>query len=336
MQRLFILLFILFSSVILGDNVSDSLLLSYYDASILPVMFMVNALFLFLVSSFFMTLIDRVDRGLLLMGVIGIHLTMLTAVKFAMSAGLSIAYPFLYSYSYASKMMLFMVFWTVVNDIVDARDAKRLFPKIAAGGVLGGITVSFAAAFLAKRTGAEGLLLIWMIIVASSFPVAWTIHRRFLPHLRAVREPSSSGNLFRKLLDFRLLRRDPLLRHMALIYFLTFILLYSHDFIFLSTLKENFLAAKSELITRIDPAQVHSILGAGEDADAIILKRAVPTFLGLFKGAANTFTLLLQFTVAGFILRSLGTVRAMLVMPICFVAAFGAILLGRFSLLPDF
>jgi hypothetical protein len=78
-----------------------------------------------------------------------------------------------------------------------------------------------------------------------------------------------------------------------------------------------------------------SVLG-GEDINAIVLKRAVPTFLGLFKGVANSVTLLLQFTVAGFILRSLGTVRAMLVMPICFVLAYGAILLGRLSLLPNF
>ncbi len=334
MQQLFALLFLIFSSVILGDNVSDSMLLSYFDASLLPVMFILNAILLFIVSAFFMTLIDRVDRGYLLIGVLVSHLIILSAVKVAITLKIFVACPFLYSYSYSSKMILFMVFWTVVNDIIDARDAKRLFPRIAAGGVLGGITISFVAAIFAPSLGAEGLMVVWLAIVSAAIPLSFAIHKKFMPHLKATREPSTSSSLFQRLTDFRLIRNDNLLRHMAIIYFLTFILLYANDFIFLSTLKENFLSARNSLIEAIDPSLILGLLSGG-DADALILKKAVPTFLGLFKGIANTLTLIIQFTIAGFILRSLGTVKAMLVMPICLFFIYGSMVAVKFLNFPD-
>ena len=57
-------------------------------------------------------------------------------------------------------VLLISQFWTLANDIYDARQAKRLFGFIGGGASLGGITASALVAFAVDRTGADSLLIV--------------------------------------------------------------------------------------------------------------------------------------------------------------------------------
>ena len=332
---LFILLFILFASVILGDNVSDSLFLANYDPSTLPWMFIINAAFLFLISLNFISLIDRLDRGRLMQGVLLIHFSCLLLIRAMVMVKFKYAFPFLYSYAYSAKMIVFLTFWTMANDIISAREAKASFPKIAGGGVLGGILISFSVVFIIKRIPAEDLLLIWAGLVLLSMPLVHHVHKQYLPYLKATTQvPSRQSRLKQRIADFDLIKNESLLRTMATIYFLTFILLFAHDYIFLSTLKETFIKSKDFFLSNIKPEMVQSVM-LGEETTKLILKKEIPVFLGFFKGIANSITTLLQLTVAGLILKRMGTVRSTLVMPMLFFITYLLILLCLTNVFPS-
>ena len=57
-------------------------------------------------------------------------------------------------------VLLISQFWTLANDIYDARQAKRLFGFIGGGASLGGITASALVAFTVNRAGTDNLLLV--------------------------------------------------------------------------------------------------------------------------------------------------------------------------------
>ena len=324
---LFSLLFILFSSVILGDNVAESLLLSNFSTGFLPVMFMFNAVGLFLISLFFMTLIDRLDRGKLLFRFLLFHAVGLLIFRALIAAGWSGAYPALYTYAYVTKIICFLVFWTVANDVISTREAKEAFPVIASGGVLGGVLVSFSVLFLLRILGTDDLLLVWSGLILLSLPLVLRVVRKegvLLKAMPVVGAPQSKRHQIMS--DFKMVNSEALLKNMAAVYFLVFILIFAHDFLFLSTLKQAFLSAKAHFAEGGRETLFRSAL-AGEAVEKVILKREIPRFLGLFKGLANLTTFLLQLTVAGFFLKRLGTARAMLIMPAVFGLTFLAVLL---------
>ena len=57
-------------------------------------------------------------------------------------------------------VLLISQFWTLANDIYDARQAKRLFGFIGGGASLGGITASALVAFTVGQVGTNNLLLV--------------------------------------------------------------------------------------------------------------------------------------------------------------------------------
>ena len=138
---LFFLLFLCFASAILGDSTAESLLLSHFDAQYIPKMFLINAAALFIISTFLMPVFDRVNRGNLFMsGLLG-HAVMLIFIRIAIWSKWTFFYGPLFSYAYVSKIIIFLTFWTIANDLFDSRKAGKVFPVIAAGP--GAIAVSF-------------------------------------------------------------------------------------------------------------------------------------------------------------------------------------------------
>jgi hypothetical protein len=178
------LLFFVFSAAILGDTSSEALLLSNFSASILPNMFLANSLFLFLFSIFLITIIDRLDRGSFFLATLGTHCGLLFCIWLVSGLGFKYIYPILFSYSYITKILTFMLFWTIANDICDAREAKVLFPRIAAGGVLGGLAISFSISFIVRIFAPQQLLLLWISLNTVSILLFLPINKRFRKDLQ--------------------------------------------------------------------------------------------------------------------------------------------------------
>src|SRR5262249_30725196 len=64
----------------------------------------------------------------------------------------------LYFWSSMFGLVLVAEFWLLANDLFNAREAKRLFPVIGAGAILGGTFGGALSGWLAKPLGAANLL----------------------------------------------------------------------------------------------------------------------------------------------------------------------------------
>jgi len=285
---LFALLFFCFAAAILGDSTAEALLLAKCDAHLIPTMFLVNAAFLFLLSAFLMSLIDRVDRGIFFLVLTFGHGTILLIMRICVAFHLQGIYLPLFSYAYVSKIVLFLLFWTLANDLVDSRKASKEFPFIAAGGTLGAILVSFSIPWLLHEISAENLLIVWAAL-------SYTLGIIFLPFKKmygASFRPSSERSAYsvrspkRIIKDIKLVRTEPLLRNMAVFYFFLFFVLLNQHFIFYSQLKRYLFDARS-----------------------------LASFLGYFNGFSMFATLFLQIGVAGVIIKKIGSTRSMLFLP---------------------
>lgn len=288
------MLLLCFASVILGDNTAESLLLANYGADIVAKLFSLNALLLFLFSLSMISLIDRIDRGTLFSRFLLVHsiilgiswVLLLFQVKW-------IVIP-LFSYAYVSKIFTFLLFWTLANDIVDSRKAVRDFPRIAAGGTLGAIGISFLIPQIVGKVNAEFLLPVWAslnaLVLLLFQPIRNQFGRNFAPsHIQENRK--KKREIMKE--DVVTIGKDPLLISMALFYFLLFFVLLNQQFAFYSVLKSRYSEATE-----------------------------LSSFLGYFNGISMIITFLLQMSLSGFVIKKIGSTRAMLILPIVFCIVF--------------
>jgi ATP/ADP translocase len=95
----------------------------------------------------------------------------------------------LYFWSGVFGLVLVAEFWLLANDLFDAREAKRLFPIIGAGAILGGLFGGVVPAWLAKPLGAGNLLYIVAAeLMFSSVLSHWAWKRRRPEVQREVKE----------------------------------------------------------------------------------------------------------------------------------------------------
>jgi hypothetical protein len=295
--QLFILLLICFASAILGDSTAEALILTNYDSSIIPRMFLFNAAGLLVISSVMMIVIDTVDRGTFFLTGLLVHGVMIMVFRGIISLQLSFVYPVLFTYAYTTKILLFMTFWTLVNDLGDSRKAGKEFPFIAAGGTLGGIMVSFSIPSILKMVDAESLMIVWAILVVAAALLFVLLKRQFGENFKP-RTERVRRRVFCIIKDSGLLRREPLLWNMGVLYFLMFFLMLNQHFLFYTQLKKQFITASG-----------------------------VASFLGYFNGFSMISTFVLQMTVSGAVLRRLGSTRSMLLVPLLFTLFFSSLLI---------
>ncbi len=75
-------------------------------------------------------------------------------------------------------ILLISQFWTIANDIYDARQAKRIFGLIGGGSSLGGATGAGLTTTLVQRLGQNTMLLVSAVILALCFFIVVTVVRR--------------------------------------------------------------------------------------------------------------------------------------------------------------
>src|SRR2546429_7545728 len=80
-------------------------------------------------------------------------------------------YAALYIFVEAMGSLVVIQFWTMANDVFHAREAKRLFGLIGAGGTIANVVFGLLVSRYARRIGAPNLL--WLMVaqlVACAFP----------------------------------------------------------------------------------------------------------------------------------------------------------------------
>ncbi|MDD5675810.1 MAG: hypothetical protein PHC61_16690 [Chitinivibrionales bacterium] len=295
---LFGLLFLCFAAAILGDSTAEALFLSHFPSRYIGGMFMVNAAFLFCSSAFLMSLIDRVDRGVFFTVFLIIHAAVLVLIRIAISANITLLYLPLFSYAYVTKIFLFLMFWTLANDLIDSRRAGYEFPTIAAGGTLGAIIISFCLPLMLRHTAAENMLMVWAGIVLVLTLLFQPLRVSFKNSFKSAADLRSRERASAKkfIADCSLIVKEPLLKNMAVLYFLLFFILLSQQYSFYGGLKSRFTHAKD-----------------------------MAAFLGYFNGVSMVATFILQMTLAGRVTKKIGSTRAMFFLPAVLCMVFGGL-----------
>jgi HEAT repeat protein len=229
---------------------------------------------------------------------LGVHGGVLILIRCVVLLGIQALFIPLFSYAYVTKILMFLMFWTLANDLIDSRKASMIFPKIAAGGTLGAIIVSFLIPGILRVVPAENLLVVWALLALGAGAIFFPLRRKLGKSFRSASDKQKQdANNIRKMIDgIRLIRGEPLLWNMSLLYFVLFVVLLTQHYLFYSLLKGRF-----------------------PDAGGIA------GFLGYFNGLSMFATFLIQVTVAGFIIRKLGSSRSMFVLPSVLVVVFGAL-----------
>src|SRR5437868_13862924 len=151
------------AAVVIGHSVRDARYLSNRPARGLAGMYIWSSIAIVLVSWFYARIADRLPRGLLnAASAIGC-----AALGAALWAILTVTdavwvYAALYIFVEAMGSLVVIQFWTLANDVFHAREAKRLFGLIGAGGTIANVVFGLLVSRYARRIGAPNLL--WLMV----------------------------------------------------------------------------------------------------------------------------------------------------------------------------
>jgi len=248
--------FFVFAGIMFGRNSRDSLFLVYFGVKYLPYMYFANAASLVVCSLGYTTLVDRIERGKFLAGVSLLFVASLVVSRMILLRHPHWFFPVLYIEAQVIWYFSLMQFWTFAGDLFDTRQAKRLFPLLAVGALLGMISVGVFCKQIIRTLGTENLLLIWAGLVSAALILGGITYRRY----RKIEEPAKVDLLaaaarvqpseWQKIkAGFREVGREPLQRTMAGYVLLLWTLFAIVDFCYSSTVRERFLNDPNGLTT---------------------------------------------------------------------------------------
>ncbi|MBK8015002.1 MAG: MFS transporter [Deltaproteobacteria bacterium] len=249
-RRLVLIMFLyqacLVATFMVGRTTRDTLFLRRVDVKLLPLMYVAVSLAVALASFAYSRIADSYRRD---------HLISLTLVTFAsLFAGLYAClvfglggrwlYATLYVVVEATGAISMIQFWTLAGDVFSAREGRRLFGLIGAGGVLANVVGGLLIGSLANRVGAEALIPTSSVLFLTSAVLVRRATRGREIHLErsvkrpAHRRPSSHG---RSAYD----THDTHLRVVAALVVVTFIVVTLVDFQFKTTAQSHFATDES-------------------------------------------------------------------------------------------
>jgi AAA family ATP:ADP antiporter len=129
--------------------------------------------------------------------------------------------------------------WGLAGAVCDARQAKRLFPLINAGGILGAVAGGLATPQLAARLGADNLVLVWVVGYGLAFVLGRAV-RGLAPQLPGGLTAKPAHPVREMLAGYQVIRRSALLSWMALAVATYFVLVYLLAFPFSAQVTSEF------------------------------------------------------------------------------------------------
>jgi hypothetical protein len=299
------LAFVTMTAFTLGESGIDALFFDRVGARALPVTYILQGAASFAVMLVLTGTLGRLGpRRAHLSAPLALGTVLLAERALILTGGRWIYYA-LWITSALGTLLLGISLWGVAGAVVDTRQAKRLFPIFAAGGILGSVIGGLLTRPLARMIGAENLLLVWAGGLVAGFLLSrLVLGPRAAPAIRRVarKQPSALRSMASA---FGFVRRSPLLVSMtvaAVLFSVLFYLLYLP-----------YARAASEHFPKADDL-------AG--------------FFGLFWAGVTLAAFLVSMFATNRLFGWLGVAAMMVVLPILYVAAFGVLLvLSGFVLL---
>lgn len=280
------------AAIMIAQSSIDALFFARYGVENLPKLYLIVGVAMFLTTAGVGALLARVGRERVFV-VIPAAISVAALVgRAALEAEATWVYGALWILQSVAEFTCLLAIWGLAGLVSDTRQAKRFFPLIAAGGVVGLIAGGLVTGPLAAALGSENLLLVWAALMGAAAAVAW--------RLVSTRPPAEARHTRRRtpglLAAVRDVRASQLLRWMsagALLTSLLFSLLYLP---FSNAAAERY-----------------------PDADDLA------AFFGVFFALSMGTALVLSLLVTSRLLGRFGVPTVVLVMPVLYLVAFGVL-----------
>ena len=177
---MFFTVLLLIASYTTTKAVRDAVFLSHFGLTALSYMMIAIAVVAGVAVSGYKRLTAGVGRNIVALLTNGFIALTLVAMAIGLHHHVHWISWGLYFWSSVFGLILVAEFWLLANDLFDAREAKRLFPIIGAGAILGGFVGGALSGWLAKPLGTYNLLyLVAAGLVAASVlsHLAWQRRR---------------------------------------------------------------------------------------------------------------------------------------------------------------
>ena len=275
-----------------GEIAADTLFLSRYGASYLPYLYIVLGLVSLVVALGYGAAIGRLRRRSFLVVLLGSFAAILVVERIAFLSGASIVFPALWLSVFVVGAILTTALWTIAGGVVDARQAKRLFPVFTSAAIAGGFAGTLAAGPVARLIGIENLVLLFVLLLLVAALLTAEVTGRFA---RPSVQKRSGRSLIAELrAGFDYTRISPLMRLVAIAYVLFSILQFSVAFPFQRTM-----------------------------AAAFPVEADLATTLGLLSAAVTGVSFLISITITNRLYARFGIVTVALLLPLVYLVGFG-------------
>ena len=277
----------------MGSAAAQALFFARFGVEYLPPMYMALGAVTSLTSLLVTALLGRLPKRRLYLLLPLCLALLLVLSRFLTALDLRWVYPALWL-----EMNLFWTLqgflgWGLAGALCDTRQARRLFPLLGAGGIVGVTAGGLLTRPLVAAIGSENLLLVW---AGSLALVAGLVHR-LSRGLRAMPARSSGGWIQDLQRGYQSVRGSSLMRWLALAAVLFSVLFFSLAFPF------------SKGVTAQFP-----------DEDALA------GFLGAFRGLANGAAFLVSLLLANRLYARFGVMSALQAFPLLYLAGFGLLI----------
>ena len=294
-----LLLFFINSSSIVLNNFVETAFLKRYGVQYLPVITAVNAVVTFFLLNSLSGVLSRVRGDQMIGRTLVASGVLIGLLRFVVPLGFDLLYPLLYILKTQFTVLLAFLFWNLANDLFSTRQSKRLFPLITTGGIIGGITGSFATPLLSRMVSSDNLLLLFTLFSLAGALSVW--HMSSHTPSSTLREPNKGKGEKLSILG-ELQKVIPLIKNSTLA-----------QVLLLLTLLPN-------LVIPILNYQFSFVVD-----QTFITEAGMLSFYSYFRGAQNIIALILSLFV-GRIYGRFGLPVALMFHPVNYLIAFSAYL----------
>jgi AAA family ATP:ADP antiporter len=290
--------FLVIAAYIVGQVARDALFLGRFDASLLPfadltLFLLVTAVIAFYVRAGRRLGLDRLLEGSLILFGGGA----LALAALAHGAPAAWVFPVVYVWVGIFGVLAPAQVWTLANYVLTPREARRLFGFVGAGATLGATVGGLLSTALARRFGAESLLVVTSVsLLLATVPVHALWRRRPEPADAAASVPQGRPGLQASL---RLVLGSPHLRAIAGVVLIS-------SFVTSVTGWQFKAMAQQALVTN--------------DADALA------AFFGAFTASVGALCVATQFLLTAGVLRRFGIGPVLFLLPACLLVGSAGLL----------
>lgn len=294
------------AGLMIAQSAVDALFFARYGVEKLPVMYLLLGCLMFAASLGVSVSLGRFGRGRTFILIPLLIAVGATGARIGLLSGAGWIYAVLWLVVAMAQFAIGLSVWGLAGTVTDTRQAKRFFPLIGAGGVLGFVAGGLITKPLASSLGAENLILVW----AGTLGGVVLLAARLVA--KAGRQPPRRRQLPGPLEQMRHGMRSAgsssLMRWMAVGAMMLSVLFFS--------LYLPFSRAASARYSSPDEL-------AG--------------FFGVFYGLSTAAALIVSVFVTNRLLRRFGVPMLLLVLPLLYVAAFGVLAVhATFAVLASF